>query len=368
MTHTAEFKILSHQMHLLLEVGQAINSVLDLDRLLDLIAQKATDLLEAERCTIFVVDRDHGILWTQTAVGEARFEIPLGTGIAGAVVESAEVINVADAYQDPRFNQDVDRRTGFRTRSLLAGPMYNQGGEIIGVCQLINSLNGHFSGTDERLLSALSGFVGNALEKAQLYEQLKSTFLSVLEVLAATIDTKHPYTAGHTNRVAEYSCGIAQLMGLPEEDIEQLRVAAYLHDYGKIGIRDAVLTKPGRLTDDEYAEMKSHVVKTQEILSRMRFEKQHRLVPSIAGAHHERWDGNGYPNGLKGEAIPLGARIMAIADVFDALTSDRDYRKAMPFEDALNLLRADIGSAFDPRVFPYFEAYFKTRFQGPGPH
>lgn len=362
MTHTAEFKILSHQMTLLLEVGQAINSVLDLDRLLELIAVKATKLLEAERCTIFVVDAEKEILWTQTAVGEARFEIPLSTGIAGAVASTGEMINVKDAYQDPRFNQDVDRRTGFHTNSLLAGPMYNQAGEIIGVCQLLNSRHGSFQETDEKLLSALSGFVGNALEKAQLYEQLKSTFLSVLEVLAATVDAKHPYTAGHTERVSEYSCGIARMMGLPDEDIEQLKVAAYLHDYGKIGIRDAVLTKPDRLTNDEYSEMKSHVVKTQEILSRMRFSKQHRLVPAIAGAHHERWDGKGYPNGLSGEDIPLGARIMAIGDVFDALTSDRDYRTAMPYAEALDLLRADVGSSFDPRVFPYFEAYYKKRF------
>jgi HD-GYP domain-containing protein (c-di-GMP phosphodiesterase class II) len=362
MTHTAEFKILSHQMHLLLEVGQAINSVLDLDKLLELIAEKATELLEAERCTIFVVDRESQILWTQTAVGETRFEIPLNTGIAGAVVESGKLINVKNAYEDPRFNEDVDRRTGFHTSSLLAGPMFNQAGEIIGVCQLLNSRNGLFEETDEKLLSALSGFVGNALEKAQLYEQLKSTFLSVLEVLAATVDAKHPYTAGHTERVSEYSCGIAKMMGLPDEDIEQLRVAAYLHDYGKIGIRDAVLTKPDRLTNEEYSEMKSHVVKTQEILSRMRFSKQHRLVPAIAGAHHERWDGKGYPNGISGEAIPLGARIMAIGDVFDALTSDRDYRTAMPYADALKLLRADVGSSFDPRVFPYFEAYYKKRF------
>lgn len=362
MTHTAEFKILSHQMHLLLEVGQAINSVLDLDRLLELIAEKATDLLEAERCTIFVVDRDKGVLWTQTAVGEERFEIPLHSGIAGAVVESGDLINVEDAYKDARFNADVDRRTGFHTNSLLAGPMFNQAREIIGVCQLLNSHNGTFTDSDDKLLAALSGFVGNALEKAQLYAELKSTFLSVLEVLAATVDAKHPYTAGHTERVAEYSCGIAVKMGLPYEDVEQLRVAAYLHDYGKIGIRDAVLTKPDRLTNEEYSEMQSHVVKTQEILSRMHFSKQHGLVPAIAGAHHERFDGRGYPNGLSGEAIPLGARIMAIGDVFDALTSDRDYRTAMPYHDALELLRADVGSAFDPRVFPYFEAYYKERF------
>jgi putative methionine-R-sulfoxide reductase with GAF domain len=362
MSHTRELKILSHQLELLVDVGIAINSVLDVDRLLVLIAEKTAELLEADRCTIFVVDSEEGILWTRAALGEQRFEIPIGSGIAGAVVESGQVIRVDDAYQDPRFNRAVDKSTGYRTRSMLTGPMFNQSSEVIGVFQLLNSHNGTFGKGDEKLLMALSGFAGNALENALLYEEMKRTFYSAIEVLAATIDAKHPYTAGHTERVAEYSCGVARAMGLPEEDIEQIRVAAYLHDYGKIGIPDSVLTKPGRLTDVEFQEMRLHAQKTHEILSRMRFSSQYQFVPAIAGAHHERWDGKGYPLGLEGESIPLGARIMAIADVFDALTSDRDYRKAMPYAEALELLRADVGAAFDPRVFPYFEAWYEERF------
>jgi HD-GYP domain-containing protein (c-di-GMP phosphodiesterase class II) len=362
MTHTKEYKIVTHRMDLLLEVGQAINSVLDVDKLLSLIAEKTAELLDSDRCSIFVVDADKDIIWTQAATGTGRIEISRTTGIAGAVATSGAIINVPDAYADPRFNKDIDRQTGYQTRNILAGPMFNQEREIIGVFQLINSNRGKFTRPDERILKALSGFAGNALEKSLLYEELKTTFLSVLEVLAATIDAKHPYTAGHTHRVAEYSCGIGEEMGLSDDEMEELKVAAYLHDYGKIGIRDAVLTKPGRLTNEEYTEIQSHVVKTQEILTHMHFARNQRNVPAIAGSHHERWDGRGYPNKLSENDIPIGARIMAIADVFDALTSDRDYREALPKRKVLDMLRSDIGTAFDPQVFPYFEKYFERRF------
>lgn len=362
MSHTKEFQAVSNQLELILEVGQAFNSVIDVDRLLALIADRTRKLLEAERCSIFVVNIDEQVLWTQAATGSDRIEIPINSGIAGAVAMTGDIVNIPDAYADLRFNPEVDRKSGFRTRHILCGPMYNSKGETIGVFQLLNSLAGGFKKIDEKLLSALSGFAGNALENALLYDELKTTFLSVLEVLAATVDAKHPYTAGHTARVAEYSIGIAREMGLSDDDVERIKIAAYLHDYGKIGIRDAVLTKPGRLSDEEFVEMRSHAEKTRQLLTRMHFSRQNRAVPSIAGAHHEKFDGSGYPLGLSGNNIPLGARIMAIADVFDALTSDRDYRTAMPYQECLEMLRGDAGTHFDPIVFRYFEMYYKKRF------
>ena len=362
MGENTQNRINSNRLELILEVGRAFNSVIGVDSLLGIIADRTAKLLDAERCSIYVVDADSGSLWTRAAVGEQRIEIPIDTGIAGAVVSGKAVINVPDAYQDGRFNQEVDRKTGFRTKTILAGPMKNSAGELIGVFQLLNSFHGAFNEEDEELLEALSGFAANALENALLYDELKTTFHSVLQVLAATIDAKHPYTAGHTARVAEHSCGIAETMGLDPADIEVIRVAAYLHDYGKIAIRDAVLTKPGKLTDEEYAEMKSHAARTKKILSRMHFASQYSQVPAVAGAHHEKFDGTGYPNRLENDSIPLGARIMAVADVFDALASERDYKKAMPLPKVMEIMRADRGAAFDPEVFDAFEKYVQKRF------
>ncbi|PJA29758.1 MAG: phosphohydrolase [candidate division Zixibacteria bacterium CG_4_9_14_3_um_filter_46_8] len=350
------------RLQLVLEVGQAFNSVIDIDRLLGLIADRTSGLLNSERCSIYVVDSERKTLWTKVAMGESKIEIPIYSGIAGAVVKTGLIINTADAYSDPRFNQEVDKRTGYCTRNMLSGPIINTSGEIIGVIQVLNRCQEDFDSTDEEMLGALSGFAGNALENALLYDELRRTFYSVVEVLAATIDAKHHYTAGHTARVAEYSCGIAIEVGLNSDEIEVIRIAAYLHDYGKIAIRDQVLTKPGRLTEEEFEEMKSHAAKTTAILSKMHFSKQYRDVPSIAGAHHEKYNGSGYPLRLDDGAIPLGARIMAVADVFDALTSDRDYRKASSYEDALALMRKENGSSFDPAVFKAFERYFEKKF------
>jgi HD-GYP domain-containing protein (c-di-GMP phosphodiesterase class II) len=350
------------RLELLLEVGKAFNSVIDLDRLLAVIADKTAEFLDAERCSIFVVDSDKRTLWTKASMGAERIVIPLDTGIAGAVVTTGSIINVSDAYKDARFNREIDVKTGYRTKAILAGPMLNHSGELLGVFQLLNSRHDVFTAEDESMLQALSGFAANALENAMLFEELKTSFYSVLAVMAATVDAKHPYTAGHTARVAEYSSGIGQVMGLTADDLEVLRVAAYLHDYGKIGIRDAVLTKPGKLTDDEFKEMREHAAKTRSLLNRMHFSKKYRGVPDMAGAHHEKFDGNGYPQKLAGVQIPLGARILAAADVFDALTSDRDYRAAMPPIEALDIMRKDIGRAFDPTVFAAFEAFVKNRF------
>ncbi|MCP4633971.1 MAG: HD domain-containing protein [candidate division Zixibacteria bacterium] len=355
---------INDRLKLVLEVGRALNSEIEIDSLLELIATKTTMFLNAERCSIYVVDIDKNMLWTKTAIGEEKIEISIDTGIAGAVVKSGEIINVADAYEDERFNRQIDKITGYITKSMLSGPMHNISGETIGVFQVLNSKSGVFTDEDEELLKALSGFAGNALENALLYEELKETFHSVLEVMAATIDAKHPYTAGHTARVAQYSCGIANEMGLDASDVEIIRVAAYLHDYGKIGIRDSVLSKPGKLDDKEYSEMKSHARKTTEILSKMRLSRQYRDIPLIAGSHHERYDGKGYPSMMSNGEIPLGARILSVADVFDAITSDRDYRKATPYKEALEMMREEIGKAFDPEVFKAFESYFNRELLG----
>lgn len=353
------------RLEIVLELGRAFNSTIGVDRLLELIADRTAALLEAERCSIYIVDGEKNTLWTKTAMGSEKIEIPIGTGIAGAVARTGGVVNVPDAYADERFNREVDRATGYRTRNILAGPMFARDGEVLGVFQLLNSTGGQFTDEDEELLDALSGFAGSALENAFLYEELKRTFHSVLEVLAATIDAKHHYTAGHTARVARFSRGIAEEMGLPADEIEVLDVAAYLHDYGKIAIADSVLTKPGRLTAEEFTEMKKHASKTRAILSRMHFSKVYEDVPLIAGSHHERYDGSGYPQGLAGGEIPRGARIMIYADVLDALISDRDYRAAMPLSKAFSIIESEVGTTFDPEIFPHFERFVRKEIGDP---
>ena len=199
------------------------------------------------------------------------------------------------------------------------------------------------------------------LEKAhkitiKFYEELKKNFESTIEVLSIAIDQRDPLTASHSFRVTQYAIEIGHVMGLPENEIEKLRYSGLLHDLGKIGIRCEILCKDGSLTAAEYKEIQSHARGTFDLLSKFRFKDHLADIPLIAASHHERFDGNGYPGGLKGEEIPFLARILAVADVLDAITSKRHYRTAMPVSEALNVMKREATGHFDPKVV---DALFK---------
>ena len=156
-------------------------------------------------------------------------------------------------------------------------------------------------------------------------------------------------TAGHSAKVTEYALGICQELGMSAEYREMIRVASLLHDYGKIGVPDAILKKPGRLTPEERNIVKSHSAKTREILEQINFEGIYKQVPAIAGSHHEKIDGTGYPNALSGNEIPIGAKIIAVADFYEAITAKRHYRDPMPVDAALKLLQDGIGNHFEKK-------------------
>ena len=215
--------------------------------------------------------------------------------------------------------------------------------------------------SDVNLLQGIAPVIGVALQNAGLIEELHLSFEQTLKVLADSIDARDYLTAGHSEVVTEYAAGIAEEMGHPEDYVQMIRISSLLHDYGKIGIPDAILKKNGRLTTAERDIINTHPARTQQILSQVPFRGIHTQIPQIAGAHHERWDGTGYPSGLKGEEIPLGARIIAAADFFEAITSKRHYRDPMPLTAAIGLLRESSGSHFDPQVVNAFMAYLENR-------
>jgi len=338
----------------LLRVGQAMAAERDLDKLLQLIREETEKALQADRCTVFLYDADTNELWSRVASGlDETEEIRFGAnhGLAGYVVKSGEVLNVQNAYEDPRFNPDVDRQTGYKTTSMLCVPMRNRKGDIIGVFQVLNKKqNAAFLSTDEELLMAIASSAGIALENAQLYREMKMTFESFVITLSSTIDARDPITAGHSERVKEYAVLIGDKMHLNSGEMETLKYAALLHDIGKIGVKEEILVKEGRLTENEYRHIQEHVVYTHEILKNIRFEKHLMAIPDIAAAHHEKMDGSGYYRGLKGDAIPMGGRILAVADVFDAITSRRQYRARMPFNRVMRLLAEEADTHFDRNV------------------
>ncbi len=314
------------RLKVLLHLADNLQAHLDLDKLLLTTMQEVAKILDADRCTVFLLDEEKQELWSIVAMGiekgkEIRF--PADKGIAGHVAMTGDILNIPDAYQDSRFNPEIDKKTGYRTRNMLTMPLTNRDGIIIGVFQILNKRKGAFDQSDEELLAAISQITATTVENSLLYEEQVESLNSFVETLSATLDTRDYITAGHSRRVTMYTLALCEQMRLGENPCEELRFAGLLHDIGKLGIPEAVLFKAGKLTEEEYAIIKRHPAVTRQILGSIHFPRKLRNVTEIASTHHEKINGNGYPDGLQADEIPLGGRMLALADVFDALTSHR---------------------------------------------
>lgn len=337
-----------HQrLQLLFNITRNITRELAIDSLLLRIMDEVKNVLNCDRCSVFILNEDSHELWARVAHGESEIRFPSHLGIAGHVASTGESLNIPDAYADSRFNPDIDKKTGYHTRNMLTTPMRNKMGEIIGVFQALNKFGGPFTKDDEDLLDAIGAISAAQIENARLYEEQKKTFDSFIETLASTIDARDPMTAGHSRRIAMYADEIAQVVKLTDTEREVLRMSALLHDYGKIAVREAVLTKKGKLTTQEFAHIQKHPEYTRTILKNINFTRHLREVPEIAASHHEKMNGTGYPAGLKGEEIPKLSRILAVCDVFDALTSKRPYRDRMNFYQVFGIINDGAGEDFD---------------------
>lgn len=347
----------------LLKIGQAVSAETNIDTLLKVIAEETKIAIRADRCSVFLYDKKNNELWSKVALGLESQEIrfPADKGLAGHVVKTGETINIKDAYSDDRFNKEIDIQTGYKTKTILCMPIKNLKQEIMGAFQVLNKLDGYFSEEDEDLLIAIGSSAGIALENAQLFKEQKEmlieqkqVFDSFIDTLAASIDARDKITSGHSTRVRLYSGLIARKLNLNARLVEIIEKAATLHDIGKIGIRDSVLQKEGKLTDEEYKHIQEHVEITHNILEKIHMSEDFKLVTEIACSHHEKYDGSGYYRNLKGDDINFGGRILAVSDVFDAITSKRHYRDKMPIVNVLDILLKSSGNHFDPVVVEAF--------------
>lgn len=331
----------------LVNISLAISRETDLGALLRTITREASKVLGAERSTVFLYDRKSDELWSIAAEGEQEeIRFSADAGIAGTVFRSRIPLIIPDAYDDERFNPAVDKKTGYKTRNILAIAITDSWDRVQGVFQVLNKIDGDFGAEDIHFLSAIASQSAITIMNVLLFEERKRMFDSLVDVLGDSIESRDPMTAGHSRGVMKYAVIIGTYMGLGDDEIETIRYAALLHDYGKIGVPDSILRKPGKLTGTEYGLIKRHVVYTQQILSKIEFEEALSKVPEYAGQHHERINGSGYPLGLVDDDISLGGKIIAVADVFDALTARRHYRAPMDVKAALVILVEGIGSEF----------------------
>ncbi len=341
------------RLKLLLSSAERISREQDVDRLLVMLSDLACEVLEVDRCSLFLLDREKGELWTKVAHGVDEIRVPADRGVVGWVAQRGESLIVNDAYADSRFNPEVDRETGYRTRNILAIPLFDKKGNILGVFQAVNKLRGGFSAEDLELFTLLGGYASSAIENSILQAKIREAYREAVMRLSHAAEYKDPETYNHIVRVGLYTKLMAEKLGLEREVCENVMMATPMHDIGKIGIPDAILLKKGKLDDWEWEVMKRHTLIGYEILRDSSSELL-QMAALVALDHHERWDGTGYPAGKRGEEISLWGRMTSVADVFDALLSKRPYKEPWTLERTVEHMRELRGRSFDPELIDIF--------------
>ncbi len=355
------------QLEELMQFSAILNSTLDTHRVRELAMKATCKVLRCEGATLYLIDEEKQELCFETIVGAISAEqmkeirLPLNDqSVAGIVALSRDGVIINDIETDKRHNKRIDRRNKFLTRNMLCVPLESKG-KVIGVLQAINKTRGDWDTKEKRLLDTLAHQVAIAVENSLLYQKLKNQFYETVFAMANAVDAKDRYTGGHTKRVAYFSEIIAKYMGLTRDQVEEVRLTAILHDIGKIGIDDKVLKKEAPLDKTEWEHMKLHPELGYKILAGIPSMKK---ISEGMRYHHERPDGHGYPQGLKGEEIPLIARIISVADTFDAMTSNRPYRKGMEYEVAFAEIVQQRGKQFDEKVVDAFVKAFTLERMG----
>ena len=332
-----------------------VSTLRDFDEILMVLANMGRALTSADRCSVWVVSDDKKEIWTKVAHGVDEIRLPMGSGIVGASIVTGEKFIIDDVYKDPRFNPEIDKKTGYRTKSMMVIPMFDNDDEIIGAFQVINH-RGEKDAFDKRDIERLmlaSSYAAETLISAKLSQEIEDTQREVVFTMGAIGESRSKETGNHVKRVAEYSKILALAYGMDEEEAELLKQASPMHDIGKVAIPDAILKKPGRFDENEREIMNSHA----ELGYHMIKNSQRPLLKAaaiVAYEHHEKWNGTGYPRKLKGEEIHIYGRITAVADVFDALGSDRVYKKAWPDDRIFKLFKEERGQHFDPKLVDLF--------------
>ncbi len=351
---------INKHLKLLNQISLHLHQTLDIDELFPLLFNEVNKGINAEGQSIWLVDETAGVVKCRFAVGPGSdmligFIISLDVpSIVGTSISKKESIITQDAKNDPRRARSADEQTGFITHSLMTVPLV-LGNKSIGAIQAVNKRSSRelFNQADLDLFRSIADSAALAVNNAQLVTDLEKSYDLTLATLSSALDSRDRETEGHSLRVVEYTSRLARQLGMDKASIKKIRRGALIHDIGKIGIPDAILSKPGSLNEEERKIIERHPLIGYSILAGIPYLLEEA---NIVVYHHEKWDGTGYPFGLRAEQIPEAARLFAIIDTFDALVSDRPYRQGRSYEIARKIIEEESGKQFDPQAVLAFLA------------
>jgi HD-GYP domain-containing protein (c-di-GMP phosphodiesterase class II) len=340
----------ARSLEMIFDINRVDPSQIRVPQMLEQIIKMTQRTLNAAAASILLFRDNDQELYFEAATGpvsKALRQVKLNTqyGIAGQVARTGKPLIVNDVTRSANFHKMIDDTTGFTTRSLLCAPLCVNN-KILGVMEVLNKQDGTiFAEQDLEAVVSVAGMTAMAIENARTHQTILEAYKNTIRALATAVDAKDLHTRGHSLRVMEYIVKAGAVLCLSEEELTMLEYAGMLHDIGKIAVDSSILSKPGPLTPEEWKIIRNHPLIGADLCMEIPFLEK---VSEIVLCHHERYNGEGYPNGFKGEDIPLGARLLAVAEAFDTMTTDRSYRAAMPIDAAVKELNSYAGSQFCP--------------------
>ncbi len=347
---SSEIVRLYEELALSYSLSSKLGSEMDVDTICRRMLEEADKMLSASNMSIMLLEGNAGLLHTRCCIGrdadtarELTFDST--SDFIGHIFRQGVPVTVCDIHRDRRF------MLPYPAKSVLFVPLVTDD-KTIGLLLASDKQSGEeFWSQELKLMGMLATETAASIRKAQLYESISNMFINTVESFATAIDAKDPYTYGHSKRVARISVAICKELGMAKKETKLVELAAYLHDIGKIGTPEDILHKPGALRPEEFEKIKEHPAKGAAILSNI---SEFSDIIKWIRHHHEWYDGKGYPDRIAAEDIPIEARIITIADAYDAMTSDRPYRKGMPIDEVIKIMEEFNRSQFDPDILSVF--------------